>query len=177
MTLINISKPPIKVSEELVRSYYYSFFDQKVSFNSGIVIDDACYELLFVKENNVEIITGDKQSYILPSCYTFNNLKGPFKYKFSDTFTGFGIKLQPWMNATFIPLKESKVLDLNKLYSKHCSKLHEDLFNADSQEEMYFLAEQFVHAIQIEPKSMFMKKQVCLVWLRYQNILVFIAKN
>jgi len=160
--LTNISKPPTRVSPDIIRMYYYSFFDQNVSQNSGIVIDDACYELLFVKENNVAINTGDKQSFILPHFYTFNNLKGPFKYEFSDTFTGVGIKLQPWMNASFVPMEEPQVVDLNTLYSDFSDKLHETLFKASSTEEMFSLAERFMLSIQIEPtsKTEFAKK-VC----------------
>lgn len=156
------SKKPINVSADFIRSYYYLEFDQKKQNNSGIVIDDACYELMFVKENDVELITGDKQVFQLPSFYTLNHLKGPFKFEFPQGFSSFCVKLQPWMNASFVPIKEAQVIDLNTFYTPHTNKLHETIFNAETLEEKVVLVEDFLLALNIQPnKEVELIKNIC----------------
>jgi len=56
--MIATNSLPIKVSNDLIHSYYYNEFNQKKRYNSGVVVDDACYELMFVKEKNVNLING-----------------------------------------------------------------------------------------------------------------------
>jgi len=146
-------KYPIKVSNDLIRSYYYNEFDQKKDHNSGIVIDDACYELRFVKEKNVKFINGNNESFLLPSSFTLINPKAPFRFEFNNTYTIFCIKIQPWMNASYVPTQKGKVLDLNDLYPKKIDKLHESFFNAISVDEMVDHAEDFLVALQISPNK------------------------
>ncbi|MEL6989063.1 MAG: DUF6597 domain-containing transcriptional factor, partial [Bacteroidota bacterium] len=149
--MISISQPSKKVSNEFIHSFYYLEFDQQKEKNSGIVIDDACYELMFVKENNVKLINGGNETLSLPSSYTFNNLTGPFKFDFEESFTSFCIKLQPWMNASFVPTKKPQLLDLNHLYPKIVNQVHRNLFEADSFEKMVNYAEEFLITIEVTP--------------------------
>lgn len=167
------SKHPIKLSTDAIRSYYYLELDQKQQSNSGIVIDDACYELMFVKEKNVKIITGKDEVFLLPPSYTLNNLTGPFRFEFSDTFSSFCIKLQPWMNASYVPSKKSQLLNLNKLYP-NIDKLQEALFVSESVDEMVDHAEQFLLSIAIFPnKDAELIKNVCsLIYAKSGDITV-----
>ena len=165
---------PKKISTDIVRSFYYVEFDQSKEKNSGVIIDDACYELMFVKEKNVKLIDGDNVSHLLRPCYTLNNLKSPFRFEFSDSFSSFCIKLQPWMNASFVPTKQSQLLDLNLLYPKYMDQLHQDIFNSKTAEEMADHAEQFLIAIDIRPnKDTELIKNICeLIYLKQGNITV-----
>lgn len=140
---------PSKISTDLVRSYYYVEFDQSRELNSGVIIDDACYELMFVKEKNVKIITGNDEVFDLAPAYTLNNLPGPFKFDFSGSFSTFCIKLQPWMNASYVPIKKSQLLNLNELYPEHMDSLHHKLFSSESLEEMRDHAESFLSQLSI----------------------------
>ena len=166
---------PINVSKDLIRSYYYCAFDQKKNLNSGIVIDDACYELMFVKEQNVGLINGGvKEVFVLPPSYTLNNLEGPFKFDYSGTFSTFCIKLQPWMNASYIPTQKSQVLDLNNLYPELMSELHEQLFSSECFTEMVDLAERFLNSLPIfHTKETKLIQNICgLIYAREGNITV-----
>lgn len=162
--MISTTAFPINVSTDLIRSYYYNEFDQGKKINSGIVIDDSCYELMFVKEENVKISTGNEEVFLLPPSYTLNNLKGPFKFEFSEKFSSFCIKLQPWMNASYVPTKKSQLLNLNELYPKHMGKLHLNLFNSISIEEMVNHAEHYLLSLRIpHKKEVELIKNICIL--------------
>lgn len=165
---------PKNISTDIVRSFYYVEFDQAKKTNSGVIIDDSCYELMFVKEKNVKLVDGDNVTHSIPPCYTLNNLKNPFRFEFPESFSSFCIKLQPWMNTTFVPTKQSQLLDLNLLYPKYMDQLHQDLFNANTVEEMAEYAEQFLLAIDIRPnKDTELIKNICqLIYLKQGNITV-----
>lgn len=138
------------------------------------MIDDACYELMFVKENNVKLINEGKESFLLPPSYTLNNLNGPFRFDFDESFSSFCIKLQPWMNASYIPTKKSQLLDLNQLYPRYVDTLHQNLFAADSFEEMVTHAEEFLLAIDVAPNDdVALIRKVCkLIYEKSGNITV-----
>lgn len=148
--------------------------DQSKEMNSGVIIDDACYELMFVKEKNVKIKNGNEGIYLLPSSYTLNNLTGPFKFEFPETFSTFCIKLQPWMNASYVPTERSQVLDLNKIYPEHIDELHFNIFNAETIEGMVIYAEQFLETIEIKTneKTELIRKICDLIYLKSGNISV-----
>lgn len=173
-TMKSITKTPVNVSDELIRSFYYVEFDQRKDNNSGVVVDDACYELMFVKEKNVKIIDGESEALLLPPAYTLNNLKGPFKFEFSDTFSSFCIKLQPWMNASYVPTIRPQLLNLNKLYAEKTSQLHEQIFRSDSIEAMIDYAERFLLSLTIQPsKDIDLVKNIChLIYKQSGNITV-----
>ncbi len=172
--IITSVRPPIKVSNDFIRSYYFSEFDQKKDGNSGIVIDDACYELMFVKEKNVRFVNGNNEIFLLPSSYTLINPKGPFRFEFSDTFSVFCIKMQPWMNASYVPIQKGKVLNLNKIYPNYMDRLHQDFFNAESLDEMVEYAEAFLLALPIvQNKETKLIKAICnLIYEKSGNITV-----
>lgn len=160
--LKSTNKFPVKVSADSIRLYYYIEFDNKVKSNSGIIVDDACYELMFVKENNVKILDGNNKAFVLPPFYTLNNMQGPFRFKFPKTFSSFCVKLQPWMNASYVPIEESQVLDLNKYYSKDTNKLHNDIFNSKSIEEMVEYVEPYIISLNVIPnKEVDLVKDIC----------------
>lgn len=162
--MLSTTKPSSKISESTVHSFYYAEFDQNKGSNSGVVIDDACYELMFVKEKNVKLINGGSQTFLLPPSYTLNNLKGPFKFDYDDSFSSFCIKLQPWMNASYIPTKKSQLLDLNQLYPQFVDPLHKNLFASASFEEMVEHAEEFLLSINVVPnKEVELIRKVCLL--------------
>lgn len=168
------TKQPLNVSIDSIRLYYYLEFDQNKNPNSGIVVDDACYELMFVKEKNVKIITGNKEIFLLPPCYTLNNLTGPFRFEFPETFSSFCIKLQPWMNASYIPTKKSQLLNLNELYATNSDQLHQKLFHSESFDEMVDHAEFFLLSLSIQPnKNVGLVKDICsLIYEKSGNITV-----
>ncbi len=172
--MIALTKPPKLISADIVRSYYHLVFDQNQQKNSGVVIDDSCYELMFVKENNVRIITGRDEVFTLPSCYTLNNLEGPFKFRFPDTFTTFCVKLEPWMNRSYFSPSTSEVLDLSKIYGDAVKQLNHNLFASTSMDEMVSHAEQFLIALAIPAnKEVPLIKSVCeLVYEKSGNITV-----
>lgn len=172
--MIAITKPPLRISSDVVRSYYHLVFDQKQQQNSGVVIDDSCYELMFVKEKNLAVKTGMGRVYQIPLCYTLNNLEGPFKFQFSDTFTTFCVKLEPWMNRSYISLSTSKVVDLSEIYGDAVNQLNKDLFNATTMEEMVCYAEQFLISLAIPPnKDVPLIQNICkLIYEKSGNITV-----
>ena len=160
--MIAISTPPKLLSANIVRSYYHLVFNQHQQKNSGVVIDDSCYELMFVKERNVQVKTGKGEIFALPPYYTLNNLEGPFKFKFPDTFTTFCVKLEPWMNRSFFFPATSEVLDLSTIYGDSVKQLYHDLFASTSLDEMVSYAEQFLIALAIAPnKEVPLIKSVC----------------
>jgi len=172
--LVSISKTSNSSVEYFIHSFYYLELDQNKEKNSGIVIDDACYELMFVKEKNVKLINEGNQIFLLPSSYTLNNLNGPFRFDFPESFSSFCIKLQPWMNASYVPTKKAQLLDLNQLYPKFINPLHKNLFASDSFEEMVEYAKEFLIDIAIVPnKEVELVRNVCkLIYMESGNITV-----
>jgi len=172
--MITTAKSPIRISKDIIRFYYYLELDQKKDYNSGIVIDDACYELMFVKEKNVKFVNGNNQMFLLPQSFTLINPKAPFRFDFPDTYSIFCIKIQPWMNASYVPTQNGNVLNLNKLYPEYMDKLHQNLFNADSIDDMVNYAEDFLLALPIFPnKETELVKNICnLIYEQSGNITV-----
>ncbi len=173
--MISNNKLPINVSPELIRLYYYIEFDQNINVNSGIIVDDCCYELMFVKEKKVKINTGDNKTFLLPPFYTLNNLQGPFKFEFEEMFTSFCIKLQPWMNASFISIEESKVLNLNTYFNNAADQLHHNIFKSASIDEMIEHAERFLLSLTVPKKEeeVDVIKNICnLIYEKSGNITV-----
>lgn len=165
---------PVKVSSDLVHSYYYVTFDHKKKLNSGVIIDDASYELMFVKEKNVKIVTGDDKRYLLTPAYTLNFLKSPFRFEFPDSFTNFCIKLQPWMNASYVPVVKSQLLNLNKIYGVQIDELHHNIFSSETTAEMAAYAEDFLLSLPIEMnlQNQLIKDICMLVYEKSGNITV-----
>lgn len=168
------SKSPINIPRDKIRLYYYIEFNQFKTKNSGVIVDDSCYELMFVKEKNVKIIDGNGKIHLLPQFYTLNNLKGPFRFEFPNTFSSFCVKLQPWMNTSYVPAKNSQVLDLSELYNKNTNDLHQAIFNTNSIDEMVDLVEEFLNGLSILPnKDVELIKNICsLIYERSGDITV-----
>lgn len=172
--MTSATSSPIKLSTDLIRSFYYLELDQSKQINSGVIIDDACYELMFIKEQNVKLIDGKNETFIIPPCYTLNNLQGPFRFKFAENFTTFCIKLQPWMNLSYVPTKKSQVLDLNKLYPEYMNTLHVKLFSSKSLKEMISHAEIFLLSldVQMNERTALIKNICELIYEKSGNITV-----
>jgi len=172
--MIATNSLPIKVSNDLIHSYYYNEFNQKKRYNSGVVVDDACYELMFVKEKNVNLINGHQEAFSLPPCFTLNNLKSPFRFEFSETFSIFCIKLQPWMNSCYVPTKKSQLLNLNELYARPITELHQRIFSSSCIKEMVVHAEDFLLSLEIEiNKETEFVKNICeLIYAKSGNITI-----
>lgn len=113
------SRLPSPGLRHLVKEYYY------ISSGSGTpsryvpVIDDACYDFIFFREQDSALAYGPAQT-LLPIPYkvfTIHSLRPPYKIRFGETLTFFTIKVQPWANATFFrDLPGPGVIDLSSLY-------------------------------------------------------------
>jgi len=171
--MTTIIRPPSKISKEIIRSFYYLEFDQTKESNSGIVVDDACYELLFVKEKNVNFINSDKEAFRIPPSFTLINPKSPFKFEFPETFSVFSIKIQPWMNASYVPTQKGKVINLDTIYPK-INELHQALMDAESIQKKIDRAENFLLGLPIkQTEETNLIKNICLlIYERFGNITV-----
>lgn len=159
---MSINRLPVNISSDFIRLYYLTEFDKNKKGNSGVVVDDACYELMFSKEKNIKLIDGNNTLFDLPSFYTFNYMKGPFRFDYPNTLTSFCVKLQPWMNASFVPTKASKLLNLDEFYENSTRQLHDHIFNSNSIDEMVEHVEPFLHSLNIVPnKDVELVKSIC----------------
>lgn len=106
-----------------IKEYYYQSFDNTIE-NTGIIIDDGCFEYIFInaKKTNIYLIHNHKK-YVLPNCFTLNHMSPPFKFQYDGQFTAMGIKFQPWANSLFVPDNlNSGVVDLTCIYGKELEK-------------------------------------------------------
>ena len=119
--------------------------DKDVEENSGLVADDGCYELLFIKEHDVSLIYDGTTAEQLPNVYTINNVKPPFRFSFNKTLTTFCVKLQPFANTLLIPDGLPRgILNLRDIFNEEIYQLHVAMFATDLFAEMVSLAEKFL---------------------------------
>lgn len=145
-----------------VREYYFMAIDKNVGENSGLVADDGCYELMFVKENDVCLIYDGTTSELIPNSYTINNIKPPFKFSFTETLTTFCVKLQPFANTLFIPNGFPRgILNLREVFGDEISVLKKRIFETDSFDEMVVVSEEFLLKLELNPdKDFFTVKDI-----------------
>ncbi|WP_276371527.1 AraC family transcriptional regulator [Chryseolinea sp. H1M3-3] len=142
-----INRRTDKTLQHLVHSFYYQEFNRNVASNSGLIADDGCYEIMFVKETDAFLSYGINNRSKIPHTYTINRVPQPFSIDFKACFTTFCIKLQPWNNGMFFPNSLPQgILDLRTLFGKEILDLHENIFSSKSFNEMVTLAEQFLIA-------------------------------
>jgi len=146
-----------------VRKFYYQSLDKKTKETSGIIADDGCYELIFIKEKNVCLEYSKIKKTQLPSCFTLHKIMPPFRFEFYEKLTVFGVKLQPWANSLIIPnnLPEG-VLNLQIIYNPSIDLFHKNLFNQENFETMVEMSYSFLFSnkIKIDNEILFIKS-VC----------------
>ncbi|MBC8884106.1 hypothetical protein H9X57_14395 [Flavobacterium piscinae] len=112
-----------EINDFYIKEYYYQSFDDSIE-NTGIIIDDGCFEYIFIdnRKKNIYLIHNNKK-YNLPNCFTLNHMLPPFKFQYDRQFTTMGIKFQPWVNSLFVPDSlNSGVIDLTCVYGKELEK-------------------------------------------------------
>jgi hypothetical protein len=131
----------------IVRSFYYQEFNRDVRTNSGLIADDGCYEIMFVKQTDAFLCYGNNNRSRIPETYTIHRVPQPFSIDYKTRFTTFCIKLQPWVNGLFFPNSLPQgALDLKTLFGNEILDLHYVIFSSKSFEEMATLSEQFLNA-------------------------------
>ncbi len=156
------TKLPTSKLKPFVREFYFMSIDKDVEENSGLVADDGCYELMFVKENDVCLIYGETTSELIPNSYTINNIKPPFKFSFNETLTTFCIKLQPFANTLFIPNGFPRgILNLHEIFGNGISRLQKQIFKTDSFDKQVKVSEEFLLNLELNPdKEFFLVKDI-----------------
>lgn len=113
------SRLPDPSLAHLVKEYYYFSTGPLARARFVPVIDDGCYDIIFFKEQDSDLIWGPDQSvmHIPYRVFTIHQLKPPYKIRFGEQLTFFTIKVQPWANAHFFsPLEQPGIIDLLPIY-------------------------------------------------------------
>ncbi len=161
---------PLELSKELIRSFYYTEIDKSTKDNSGVIVDDACYELLFVKEKNVLLYAGESLLGTIPSAFTMHRVLPPFRFEFEDTLTVFAIKLQPWANSTFISNELNVgLIALKSALGDSISEFEKELFSR-SFEQNIKRAESLILSMDIKPDdSFYLAQKACTLIYQHQG--------
>ncbi|WP_291726112.1 helix-turn-helix domain-containing protein [Bernardetia sp.] len=137
-------------SSALIKEFYFAHIPATSGIKLKPVIDDGCYDFIFFNEKQTALEFG-KNKKKLPIDYdtfTISLSEPPYKLKFDNSITFFTIKVQPWFNASFFPLnkfhKQEGIINLESLYGKEVTKLHQELFSSNDFEEQKKLALNFV---------------------------------
>ena len=157
--------------KEFIREYYYIHIDKTQEENSGLIADDGCYELMFLKEHDAKLIFDKSKKVIIPKVYTINNVSPPFKVEFPKTFTTFCIKLHPYVNTLFIPNGFPKgVLNLRDVFGDKIYELHDAIFSSTSFDQMVQESEKFLLNLNLSfSEDILLIKEVCNVIIRQEG--------
>ena len=143
-----------------VRQFYYQSLDKKLNETSGIIADDGCYELMFIKEKSVCLEHDKVKKTQIPNCFTLHKIMPPFRFEFSEKLTVFGVKLQPWVNSLIIPNNlPAGILNLQVTYNPSINLLHKDLFDQENFKSMVELSCNYLFSnkIKIDDEILFVK--------------------
>ncbi len=142
MTNYNESKP-IQLSEDVFRLYQYACLPSHGSqLNTGLMVEDGCFDFFFIKEQNVELEIQGTKRYHLPPCFCIYKPPLPYKFIIPEKLNLFSIKIQPWISSFFSANEDCYVKNLNELI-KNVDQLHSDIFCSNSFEEMVSCVENF----------------------------------
>ena len=146
-----------------VRKLYYQSLDKKINETSGIIADDGCYELMFIKEKSVCLEHDKVKKTQIPNCFTLHKIMPPFRFEFSEKLTVFGVKLQPWANSLIIPNNFPEgILNLQLVFNPSINLFHKDLFNQESFEAMVEMSCNFLFSNKIKiDNEILLIKSVC----------------
>lgn len=136
---------PSKLSNDVFRLYQYCTLDNSTSQNSGIMVEDGCFEFMFIKEKDITVQIKNQQRIRLPQCFSLGKLPLPYKFIFPNSLHYFSIKIQPWASSFFLP-ENYDVLDLSKHYHPDILELHREIFKSNSFTEMIYHVENYFEA-------------------------------
>lgn len=162
MSNIYIDSKPVLLANEIFRLYQYCALSKKEPKpNTGIMIEDGCFEFIFVKEKDITLQIQDEKPIKLPSCFSLGRLPMPYKFNFPETLSYFAVKVQPWVSSFFFP-EECTVKDLSETYGSNILRLHERIFSSDSFEEMNNHVETFFYSSNLPDVNDFkISKEIC----------------
>lgn len=139
---------PVKLSNSIFNLYQYIVIDLNKS--SGIIVEDACREFMFVKQANVFIKINGHAPVRIPQAFSVGKIKAPFRYQYSGKIDYFAVKLQPWVGNHFFPADTvNDVIDLNPLYGSGIEALRTEIFDSKRFEEMIARVETFFLKIEM----------------------------
>jgi AraC-like DNA-binding protein len=134
---------PINLSSNVFRFYQYCFLKNSLQqHNSGIMVEDGCFEFMFIKESNVKLQIRNENPISLPTCFSLGKLPMPYRFIYTNTLTLFTIKVQPWVSSFFFPNKDL-IRNLAIMYNPEINRLHQSIFSSSSFKEMIGYVEDF----------------------------------
>ena len=140
----------------LVRCFYELTIDPRERDNSGLVADDGCYELMFVRESDLTLVDSREKPHLVPGSFTLHHVAPPFRFRIPRTLTCFCIKLNPAANGLFFDESlEEGVIDLNDVFGNQVEGLRKSLFEANTIESKKLYAEDFLQTIELNEDEQF----------------------
>ncbi len=156
-----LDSPPLNLSNEIFRLYQISILNNSDELNTGILVEDGCFEFMFVKEKNIKLQIRNEKPISLPACFSLGNLPKPYKFIYPKTLTLFNVKVQPWVSRFFFPDNDS-INDLTKRKDLEINKLHQDIFSTTSFQEMIiFFEDAFIHYKAPDISEFSVSKSIC----------------
>ncbi len=155
-----LERVPELISKDIVRSFYFFNVDQS---NSGIMVEDGCFELMFINKTQVQIKTGFNKVIDLPKYFGIGKVALPYRFLFPDSLGLFAIKFQPWVSSYFFEKSVfSGIYSVNASIFPDLHALHERLFLAKSPMDMIKVAENYLGGLKLPPAESFdLSKSIC----------------
>ncbi len=137
MDKLYVDSEPLKISNDYFRLYQHCIIDETlIEKNTGIMVEDGCFEFMFVKEKNIKLQIRNTGPIDLSSCFSLGKLPMPYRFICPSKLTLFTIKVQPWVSTFFFSSNNYLVLDLKEKYGEKMESLHEKIFSSSSFKEM-----------------------------------------
>lgn len=159
---IFIDSPPLNLSSDIFRLYQFCILNNSPEeINTGIMVEDGCFEFMFNKEKNIKLQIRDEKPINLPTCFSLGNLPTPYKFITPKTLTQFSVKVQPWVSRFFFP-ENDHFTDLTKCKDFDFNELHQNIFSTSSFQEMItFFEEAFIKIKMPHISEYAVSKSIC----------------
>ncbi|WP_422105464.1 helix-turn-helix domain-containing protein [Winogradskyella sp.] len=128
-----IDAQPDQLPKDIFRLYQLCSIEN--AQNTGLMVEDGCFEFILVKEHNIRIQIQDKPPIKLPQYFSLGKLPLPYRLIYPDSLNYFAIKIQPWVSSFFFP-NDYGIIDLSKTYASDIIELHKKVFSSNSFEDM-----------------------------------------
>jgi len=109
-TFTYCESPPGRLPETVFRIYQYLLLEPE--HTSGIVLDDACPEFMFLHGSSARFSIRGGRSVEVPFCFAPGKFDRPFRFVHDGQIRFFSIKLHPWVAGHFFPGEKRTTLTI-----------------------------------------------------------------
>lgn len=158
---VYLESEPLRLEPRVFRIHQYIVTN--LANTPGIVIEDGCPELMFVRQRDIKLGVEGCSTVRVPGAFSGGRFTAPFKYQYDGEMNYFAVKMQPWVARHFFPADiVNGLVDLTAVFGPEIGQLRDEIFSESTFEKMIERAENFLLRIELpEPESYRLVMEIC----------------